>query len=259
MKRFISTLCLLVGASVASYAGVITSTAGTGLLGANGYLQTFDSGVVGSFPLASFTSTSFAPNTSPVNVTVSSSAPGAGGLPNNASTKNTGGTASLRTGVAGFGANDAVISSQGFCDATLSSCFARNLTFTFSSPVSEFLISYFGNDSGNNYFLVNGVTQYSLGTSVNGQIGANNEGPINSVTFVIFGNDSTAGTLGGADGGDRVLFNDLRITAGAATSGGSGSSSSSGNTGGGSAVPEPSTYAMLGAGLMAIAYARRKK
>lgn len=241
MKRFISTLCLLVGASVASYAGLITSTAG---LSGSAQLQTFDTATEGSFPLNSFTT--FSANGG-INVQVSSSAPGVGA---DSSTKNTGGTAAFRD-VNGNG--NIYISTQDFGNATLPTTFARNITLTFTSAISEFLIDYAGNDSGNNYFLINGTTRYNFGSTANGQIGAN-DGGITSVTFVIYGNDSTAGTLGGADGGDRVLFNDLRVVASSQQTSGS-----SGSTGGPSQVPEPSTYGLIGLGLSALAYARRKK
>jgi hypothetical protein len=70
-----------------------------------------------------------------------------------------------------------------------------------------------------------------------------------SVSFTFVGTDSNGF-------GDDVLFDNIRTVT--ATNGTSGSSTPS-TSGGGGEVPEPSTYALMGAGLLALGYARRKK
>lgn len=251
MMRFISTLCLLVGASVASYAGVITSTAG--LVGGSSNLLsfndsgTFDPAVLGNFgttlPLTAYFPNGIAVGGSGVNVTITSSGPVASG-----GTRNTGDTGTLGRGASGT--TGYYISTQNFDDASLSTSFARFITLTFDAPIGEFLIDYLGsNNPSSNYFFLNGLsgTTYAL-TGTNGQIGFTGGASINSITFSITGNDSI-----GTFGGDAVIFDNLIVN-----TVGSGSSGSSGSTGGGE-VPEPSTYALIGAGLLSAAFARRKK
>ena len=236
MKRFISTLCLLVGASVASYAGAITSAAGTNLLGGSAVLQTFDS--PSQFPSGAFTSL---PQQGGSGVSILTAA---GPGPNNTGSK---GAISFVTA-----GNNYVTNFDTSFGGTVGSAnsFAGLLTFTFAAPVSEFLFDYGGNASTSNTFTVNGVTT-ALAVG-NGQVGfTSTTSNISSVTFT-FTSNSTSGLT--QLNGDEVQFDNLRVFgAGVITT-------TPGTTGGnGGVIPEPSTYAMIGAGLLALAYNRRKK
>lgn len=267
MKRIISTFCLLVGASVASYAGPITATTGTQLLGANAALQTFDSN--STFPLGAFTSLpqfNLANGTTSTNVTI-----GAAGAATGPNRGTQGSVTTNASAIAAFGGTTPgavlagqYLSSSNMGDNTLQTSFLRSLSFTFSSGVSEFLLDYFGSDTSLNYFIVNGITstQYALANQNCSAAGCNGSGlqagykaggadpiaSINSVTFFIIGTDNE-----GVLGGDNVLFDNLRVVGGTATP------PPSDGGGGGGVIPEPSTYALIGAGLLALAYKRRKR
>lgn len=270
MKRFISTVFLLVGASVASFAGVITSASGTNLLGPNASLQNFDD--PSAFPLGSFNSL---PNFTLGNgIQVGISVAGSPGA-----TTNSGNQARVNDSgvdIGGFGSPLAgrylVTSVVGTGGGSNPDNFAHSLTFTFTGGTSEFLIDYFASDSASNFFTVNGLaTQYALPTNAcnfgagqcsgtGRQIGFVADGTvtaINSVTFTFVGVDNFADFQG-----DTVLFDNLRVVAangtGSTGTGGTGGNGGNGTNGGGE-IPEPSTYALMGAGLMALAYARRKK
>ena len=267
MKRFISTFCLLIGSTVASYAGAITATTGTNLLGANAALQTFNTNA--TFPLGAFTSLpqfNLANGTTSTNVTI-----GAAGAASGSNRGNQGSVTTNSSAIAAFGGTSPAavlagqyLSSYNLGDPSLETSFLRSLTFTFSSGVSEFLLDYFGSDTSLNYFIVNGITstQYALvnqncsGSACNGSGrqagyvagGADPLASINSVTFFIIGTDNE-----GVLGGDNVLFDNLRVVGGTATP------PPSDGGGGGGVIPEPSTYALIGAGLLALAYKRRKR
>jgi hypothetical protein len=250
--RFISTLCLLLGASFASYAGLITSATGN-MAGPNGYLQNFNTGSLspnGSLatnnplPLTSFFPTGIAIGTSGVNVTITSGGPGG-----NPGSYNTGSTGALRE----ISSGNYVITNWSGADVSVASSFARTITLTFSQAISEFLVDYSGSNSpqSTNYFYINGNTgtTYSL-PSGSGSIGLD-ASTITSVTFYTNGPDGNLGI-----GSDLVTLDNLRIVTNANGNPNTGTGTGNPNPG---QVPEPSTYALIGAGLMGVFYARRKK
>jgi hypothetical protein len=121
---------------------------------------------------------------------------------------------------------------------------------TFTSGLNYMIVNYAGGGNSGNQSLPNQYGDFNT-SNFFGWNGNATGGPIASVDFVITGLDSsTTRPI------DLVTFDDLRIfasTAGTTTSGGSTTS------GGGGAIPEPSTYALIGAGLAALAYARRRR
>jgi len=271
MKRFIFTTCLLVGASVASYAGAITGTAGTNLAGPNSALQNFDGIAVGSFPLASLTNFTLSAGSTSTQVTVSTN----GNTSVDGGTTNSGVNGQVRSDanvLNNFGGTlgGSYISTYTGGPLDAGSSFIRNLMFTFNTPVSQVLLDYFASDSSLNYFVVNGLASTKtflsnqtcngsacLGSGLQaGYIADGTVTSISSITFTMVGLDNNAFVTGG----DIVLFDNLRVVGGAAgTSGPSGPSGPNGPGDGDGVIPEPSTYALMGAGLLALGYARRKK
>ena len=229
------------GASVASYAGSITS-ATANLLGPSAVLQTFDN--PSQFPASAFTSL---PQTGGSNVAILFSNAGGTG------TNNTGSRGAVSFVTAGNQYVTNFDTSFGGAVGT-SASFARSLTFTFSGPTSEFLINYAGSAASSNYFVVDGLaTQFAL-NSVNGQVGyaAVAGDPIasfTSATFFFLASSTSGNTL---LNGDEVQFDNLLTVSGVASTLPDGG-------GGGGVIPEPSTYALIGAGLLALAYNRRKR
>jgi hypothetical protein len=274
MKRLLSTFCLLLGATLASFAGLITSTTGTNLTGPSSALQNFDN--TATFPVASFTTLPTFTLANGVQVVITASGPSTPSSFNNGNTGRVGNTVG---GVYGTSTTAGVGSLSGQYlqtwnggSVTNSNSFVRTLTFTFSSGVSEFLIDYFDSNSGTvgssaHALVVNlsntsqtssalsqtnsGVCGNCLGTGR--QIGWVGDGGATITSFsIVMG--SAKGDQDPTYGGDFLILDNLRV----ATS----------QNGGGTPeppppppgdIPEPSTYALLGAGLLSIAYARRRK
>lgn len=264
MKRLFSTFCLMIGASVASYAGFISGASGTNLLGGSAVLMNFDAPA--TFPSGSFTSLPAVTSNSSVGVSVANSVTTSLNLtntgvqarinPNNPGTSAffggaiSGNYLSSYNGVPGTG-------------GTAANQFARTITLTFVAPINAFTIDYVGSQTAFHTFAVAGLTptstlvDQSCGsacTTSGRQIGysVDSGGPISSfssVSFTFIGTDSNGF-------GDDVLFDNIRtVLAAPASSGDTGT----GTGGGGEVIPEPSTYALMGAGLLALFYARRKK
>ncbi|MCX6612666.1 MAG: PEP-CTERM sorting domain-containing protein [Acidobacteria bacterium] len=257
MKRLFSTFCLLVGASVASYAGILTGASGTNLLGPSAVLMDF--GAPATFPVGSFTSLPAGTSNSSVSISVA----GAGSGANNGSqariNPNDAGTSAFFGGAIS-GTYLSSYSGTPGTGGTATNQFARTITLTFLAPVTGFTIDYVGSQSSSHEFAVAGVAgitnlaNQSCGsacTASGRQIGyvVDGSSPVSSfssVSFTFVGTDSNGF-------GDDVLFDNIRTVAAVATSG------SSATTGGNPVIPEPSTYALMGAGLLALGYARRKK
>lgn len=266
MKRFISNFCLLVGASVASFAGTITGTAGTNLLGPNAVLINFDAPA--SFPSGSFTSLPSVANSTGGASNVSITTSGAASGTNRGTSALIGREASFAPyfGAPLAGGYISTYTGPGTLPgASDPTNFVRTVTFTFAGGASEFIIDYFASEANSHTFAVNGIVQANLlaqpclsptpniCSGSGRQIGFVADGTtpvINTVSFTFVGVDQQ-------NAGDLVIFDNLVSVASGVTSGSSGSSAPS--NGGGDEIPEPSTYALMSAGLLALAYARRKK
>jgi hypothetical protein len=282
MRRLLSTFCLLLGASVASYAGFITSIgstigAGSDLAGANAVLQDFNNTT--TFPLSAFTAlTSFnmSGGTTNTNVGIAASNGGATSGPNTGNQARISNSSaaiygvSSVAGVGSFSGNSIQTYSGG--PVGTSSNFARTLTITFSNPVFAFLIDYADNNAiqGTSVVQINGGTGASQSSLVNqncsvvgtpacagsgrqiGYVADATNPSISTVTFTFTGFDQATGYAG-----DFVTFDNLRV-AGSGLNGGGGNGDGGNNNGGGE-IPEPSTYTLLGAGLLSLAYARHRK
>ncbi|MFN8938479.1 MAG: PEP-CTERM sorting domain-containing protein [Acidobacteriota bacterium] len=275
MKPLLSSLCLLLGASVASYAGLITSTTGTNLTGPSSSLQNFDNAA--TFPLASFTTLPTFTLANGVQVVISASGPSTPGSFNNGNTGRVGNTVGGVFGTsttAGVGSlSGQYLQTWNGSSVTNSNSFVRTLTFTFSSGVSEFLIDYFDSNSGssgtaahaltvslsNGTVASNGLAQTNsnvcgncLGTGKQiGWVGDGNA-TINSFSIVM---GSGKGDQDPSYGGDFLILDNLRVVA-SQKGGGTPPPQPPSQPGD---IPEPSTYALLGAGLLSLAYARRRK
>lgn len=282
MKRFISILGLALGVSVSSYATLINNASGSAtgnLASAGAALITFDE--VG-YPLGAFTSLPFTVNSS----NNASTFTGTFSWLNTSPTGNCTGVGANCGAVYASAANGGDLGDKSLGNERLSTYdwsslnvtnranYGNILRITFTSGnVGEFGIAIRNNDAAAtpggvannalNYMVVNFVgggsstqqalpNQYNSSTAVNFFGWTANSGQqIASVDFVITGFDA-----GNTRALDIVTFDDLRIFANAAgTTTGGGTTTS----GGGGEVPEPSTYALMGAGLAALAYARRRR
>ena len=259
MKRLFSTFCLMIGASVASYAGFISGASGTNLLGGSAVLMNFDAPA--TFPSGSFTSLPTVTSNSSVGIVVT----GGGGATNTGNQARIVPTTTAITTFFGGAMSGNYLSTYSGVPGTggtSSNEFARTITLTFVAPINAFTIDYVGSQTSAHTFAVAGVgSSFLVDQSCGGacttsgrQIGysVDSGGPISSFTQVTF-------TFSGAPGnsfGDDVLFDNIRtVLAAPASSGTTGT----GTGGGGEVIPEPSTYALMGAGLLALFYARRKK
>lgn len=283
MKRFISILGLALGVSVSSYATLINNSSGTAtgnLASAGAALITFDEG---AYPLGAFTSLPFTVNSGDNSSTFTGSFSWLNTSPTGDCTGVGANCGAVYTAASNGGAiipgtkadGNERLSTYDF--STLNSANRANygniLRITFSSGnVGEFGIVIQNNDSATtgggaynsalNYMVVNfvggGSTTVQALPDQNGNPTAanffgwtaNSGQQIAYVDFVVTGFDS-----GATRALDVVTFDDMRIFANAAgTTTGGGSTTS----GGGGEIPEPSTYALMGAGLAALAYARRR-
>jgi hypothetical protein len=264
MKRFLTFMGLALGMTISSHATLINSTTGP-----VGNLATPGAGLINFeqplFPLGAFASL-------PFSVTS-----GSGTFTGTIQWLNSGGTACSGTNQCGsisdYGNSQVLSTYRGAGDVTASSNFATTLRITFTSGnVDEFGLLIRNNDSANasgvhtpalNYMVVNFVgggstTNQNLPNQFNDPnlvnfFGWSSPGQlIQSVDFVITGKDAAAILAK-----DIVTFDDLRMF----NSGTSGPIGEEGppNGGEGGIIPEPSTYALIGAGLAALAYARRRK
>ncbi len=290
MKRIVYTLGLALGVSVASFAGVITSATGN-LTGGGQQAINFEDGT--AFPLGSFSSLpfNFLGNTVTIQTTIAATTPCSVAV--NCTTYSTGTTAAIASGATGYastlsgkyittyggtpGAPNGYAFSGGISANTN---FTKTLTFTFANSISDFIISYFGSDGaitpGGAYLsTANKVTFSNGSTSVTGNLanqrctngvdcntaGSGDIGYQGDVALAAF--KVVTFTFDGADqgstlNGDQVLFDNLRVfnAPGSPTT---TTTTTTTTTVPPSGVPEPSTYALIGAGLVGMAFARRKK
>jgi hypothetical protein len=286
MKRFISILGLALGVTASSYATLINTVGGpavgSNLASAGAALITFDED---AYPIGAFTSLPFSVTVGGNTFTgtftwlntTGQTCTGSGAFCGSVYAADTDGGIAGTTKPSG----NERISNYDWTQTTLGSTgvranYANTLRLTFTSGnVNEFGILIRNNDSAAspggtannalNYMVVNftGGGSATPNQNLPNQYGntaasnffgwnANAGQTIASVDFVITGFDA-----GATRALDIVTFDDLRIFSDSvgSTTGGGGTTTS----GGGGVIPEPSTYALMGAGLAALAYARRRR
>jgi hypothetical protein len=270
MKRFISTLSLLVGASVASYAGLITSYTTALNDASSAGLIDFQSTNGLNAPLGSaFTSlpsigTQALFSSNGTNISRTVQIQGAAGAAPTTNSFSLGSGYIGGTGNGGTG-NGLVGGPNGLNDKYLlnynavANTYVGSLTFNFAGGnISEFAISYARaiNTFDIQVQTVTGGGFTSVGTVAANAAGNNEAGVIGFAADNSFSNISAIRFMFNAVSTDVVYFDNMRVATGGVidppqTTGGPGPDPN--------AIPEPSTYALMGAGLLALGYARRNK
>lgn len=291
MKRLIPVLSLLLGASVSSQAIIITSAIDPAVIGVSGSLIDFEGVTLGSNAFTSLpfnVTQSLGPAVSATIATANTgSFTGTGGVGNLSSINDV----SALNAAAGnrFLTNWNYTPAFGQTAANL----ANRLTLAFNTGLAGVDFVYSGNDSNSannladagvagsrNRVIFNTCTGTWNGTTCSGTLGSEagifanqRPGTSNNTNLRTIGSTQSAGTVitsiviefNGLDNGpgfavDFMAFDRFNAyvaaTPGTSTPGTSVPPTTS--TPGGNPIPEPSTYALVGAGLAALAYARRK-
>lgn len=290
MKRLIPVLSLLLGASVSSQAIIITTAVDPALLGVSGSLIDFEGVTLGSNAFTSLpfnVSQTSGPAVSATIATANTgSFTGTGGVGNLSSIND----ASALNAAAGnrFLTNWNYTPSFAQGSANL----ANRLTLAFNTGLAGVDFAYSGNDSNaannltnpdvagtRNRVVFNTCVGTWNGSTCSGTVGSEagifmnqRPGTANNANLRTIGSTQSAGTVitsiviefNGFDNGpgfavDFMAFDRFNaFVAGTPSGSSSPTTSATTSSGGGDTIPEPSTYALVGAGLAALAYARRK-
>lgn len=259
MKRFLSLSCLALGVTVSSFAGSFTGSgayvADANVAGLSAQLLDFTTGI-SAVPVTAFSTLPFTipSGLSGTISTVAGSGSGQAGSLTNSSFTNSFGGAN----------NQYIMSYTGGAAANTNS--ASSLTIAInSSNANAFAIDYSYANVVNSVTVTTSTGSATFSLPIN----SNQAGGGNGVGYVGFVTDSTTtGTINSITFNfalgeqsnpavrDILAFDNLRLYTGATTPTSSSSSSSAPPS---NVVPEPSTYALLGAGLSAIALFRRRR